>query len=60
MILPEDPYIEGFPLLQLEVIDTRSKLERFFHNHQKRVQDEQVSEMAGLELSFTLLRQIHI
>jgi hypothetical protein len=44
LILPEDPYIEGYPLLRLDVIDAWSKLERFFNDQKKRLLDEQVSD----------------
>jgi hypothetical protein len=44
LVLPEDPYIEGFPLLRLDVIDTYTKLRRFFEQQKKRVMDEQVSD----------------
>lgn len=44
LILPEDPYIEGFPLLRLDVIDAWSKLERFFKDQKKRILEEQVSD----------------
>ena len=44
LVLPEDPYIEGFPLLRLEVINAWSKLGRFFKDQKKRVLDEQVSD----------------
>jgi hypothetical protein len=44
LVLPEDPYIKGFPLLRLDVLDARNKLERFFKDQRKRILDEQVSD----------------
>jgi hypothetical protein len=44
LVLPEDPYIEGFPLLRLDVIDAWCKLDTFFRDQRKRLLNEQVSD----------------
>ena len=40
LVLPEDPYIEGFPLLRLEVIDMWRRLQKFGAIHRKRIEAE--------------------
>ncbi len=44
LVLPEDSYIEGFPLLRLDVINAWNKLQIFFNDHKKRILDGCVSD----------------